>query len=172
MKRCRSLCSSRSTSSGLAPSYSVSWPWKWIWSHCRRRTDPSSKFIMVTMRFPRFCMTTLCASSCLVPLKKVTSVEETLCRLVRSARFLSSFEGLSPVVACLAFRYYRMNESMHCSRFWKDVGAMALTALVFSSEKTWFNYREFHLENYLAGVPPTWCLLVNSIITLLKFVWR
>ncbi len=73
-------------------------------------------------------MTTPRAISCLVPLKKVTSAEETLCRLVRSARFLNSFDGLSPVVACLAFRYCRRNESMHCSRFWKDVGVIVLTA--------------------------------------------
>ncbi len=80
------------------------------------------------MRFPRFCMTTPRAISCLVPLKKVTSAEETLCSLVRCARFLNSFEGLSPVVACLAFRYRRRNESMHYSRLWKDAGAIALTA--------------------------------------------
>ncbi len=80
------------------------------------------------MRFPRFSMSNPRAMSGLVPLKKVTSAEETLCRLVRSARFLNSFEVLSPVVACLAFRYCRRNEPMHFSRFWKDVGVIAMTA--------------------------------------------
>ncbi len=85
---------------------------------------------MVNMRFPRFCMTAPRTISCLVLLKKVTSAEETLCRLVRSARFLNSFEGLSLVVACLPFRYCRRNESIYCSRFGKDAGAIALTAFI------------------------------------------
>ncbi len=116
------------------------------------------------MRFPRFCMTTPRTISCLIPLKKVTSAEETLCKLVRSARFLNRFEGFSTAVTCLAFRFCRRNDSLHCSRFWKDVGAIALKfrapfgtpkqIMCHNSKNAQPNFRVYLISmKYIHGIP-------------------
>ncbi len=43
---------------------------------------------------------------------------------------------------------------------------------LFWREKTRLNYREFHLESNLVGLPLTWYLSGQSFITLLKLVLR